>query len=156
MTYTSVAQVQALIASYPIGASSKVTPTQVQLMMGAVSDEIDVALASNGISTPITNPAGFVSRLAILNAYGTAAMVLKSGYPEATGSGADPAYAFWEARYQAGLKSLFDGSGIPNDVLVLTGTGSIQPSSYFTRNPDEEEILGDLEGASMFKTGMQF
>ena len=76
-------------------------------------------------------------------------------FPEATGPGESPAFRFWEMKYQAALKLLRDGTDIPTD-LMAGGTDNPLPTSYFVRNPDEEEELGDLAGASQFKIGQDF
>lgn len=154
MPYATLDLVQSLIASYKIGTNSSVTPAQVNTMIAAVSSEIDAVLGGAGVTTPVTTPVGFVSHLSLLNAYGTAAMVLKSAYPEASMAGSAPAYLFWETRYQNGLKALRAGQDIPDE--GGTTSTDILPSSYFTRNPDEEEDLGYLEGASLFSRGRVF
>ena len=51
-------------------------------------------------------------------------------------------YQFWESRYQRALKALRDGSAIPAGLAA--SSAQVMPSTYFTRNPDEEEALGDI------------
>lgn len=150
MAYTSTAQVQGLIGAFTISDTSVPSLTQVNSIIDSISDEIDSVLAGIGFTVPVSTPDYFTRRLALLNAYGVAAAVLKSAFPEARGPGENPAYAFWETRYRDGIKALRSEQDIPS---TSAATGSGTPSSYFLRNPDEEEVLGDLAGASQFKIG---
>ena len=156
MSYALLARVQGMIATITIDASSVPTSTQATQMIDDVSDEIDAVLGGVGVSVPVTAPSWFLNRLALLNSYGAAAMILKSAYPEASGPGENPAYAFWESRYKEGLKAIRSGQDVPASLITSGENQGMQPSSYFTRNPDEEEELGDLEGASLFKIGQVF
>lgn len=152
--YATLAELKGALAYLTIGASSVPNQTQVQTLIDDTSSEIDTVLGGRGITPPVTTPAHFVRRLALLNVYGAAAATLKAFFPEARGAGENPAYAFWEARYREGLKALRTGDDIPTD--VGGGDESLLPSSYFTRNPDQEETLGDLAGASMFTVAKEF
>lgn len=154
MTYAALSDLQGSLAYLTIGASSVPTSTQVGVILDDISDEIDTVLAGQGMAPPITAPDYFVGRLKRLNVYGAAAAVLKSFFPEARGQGENPAYAFWEARYRDGLKALRSGADIPSS--ITESKANLQPSGYFTRNPDAEEVLGSLAGDSMFKVGQQF
>lgn len=156
MPYATLELVQSLIAVYKIGSQSSVTVNQATHMVNAVSSEIDGVLSGAGLSTPVTTPAGFIAHLSLLNAYGTAAMILKSAFPEAAMAGSAPAYAFWEERYQSGLKALRAGKDIPTGVDSGIIENDILPSSYFTRNPDTEEELGDIEGVNWFSKDKVF
>jgi len=124
-------------------------------MIDATSVEVDGMLSSQGIVVPVTEPTWFKDKLALLTSYGAAAMILKAAYPEASGPGSNPAYMFWETRYQQGLAAMRKGQDVPTATTQAAYPGTL-PSSYFTRNPDEEEELGDLEGESMFKIGREW
>lgn len=154
MAYATIDDVQSLIAVYHIGSQSSVTPAQVNSMIASVSAEIDAVLSGTGVTTPVATPLGFVTHLSLLNAYGVAAMVLKSAFPESAMAGSAPAYAFWEGRYQNGLKALRAGQDIPDDGSTVES--DIMPSSYFTRNPTEEEIFSGIEGDSWFSKDRVF
>lgn len=154
MSYATLSRVQNLLGAITINSTTTVTTTMATQMVDDTSDEIDTVLSGLGFTTPVTAPDSFLNRLALLTCYGAAAMILKSAYPEQNGPGMNPAYAFWEKRYQDGLNLLRKGKDIPP--IVANTDSSNLPSSYFTRNPDEEETLGDLEGSSMFKTDMVF
>lgn len=143
MAYASAADVANLHAKFPTSATSKPTTTQAGFIIVDISNEIDVALAAQGVSVPVTAPQYFVDWLGILNAYGAAAAILKSMFPDATGAAESPAYAFWEKRYQEGLASLRDGSGIPPEI-VGSGSNYVRPTTYLTENPDEEYDLGEI------------
>jgi hypothetical protein len=143
MPYAVLADVQGLVAQFAISASSVPNSTQVTTIIDDTSDEIDVRLAAAGYTAPATAPPYFLDWLGHLNAYGAAAAVLKSAFPDATGPGDTPAYAFWEARYQAGLKAITDGTAIP-DGVVGSSPNVITPSTYFTRNPEADEAIGAI------------
>lgn len=154
MVYAVTADVDNLIAKFPRTSSTKPTTTQTSLIISDISNEIDVALSSQGVTVPVTAPSFFVDWLGLLNGYGAAAAVLKSMFPDSQGAAESPAYAFWEKRYQDGLKSLRDGTGIPTDVIGAT-SGYVAPSTYFTNNPDTEVDLGDI-AEPRFKMDMTF
>lgn len=153
MAYAQITDVQALISQFPLTATSKPTLAEATALMGDVSNEIDVRLSASGVEVPVTAPAYFLAWLGLLNAYGTAAAVLKSIAPGATGPNETPAYAFWEARYQGGLTAITDGSMIAD--TALGGSNNILPSSYLTRNPDTDEPLGD-QAEPLFSVGKVF
>ena len=142
MPYAELSDVQALLAKFTVGGTTKPTVTQATAIIRDVSAEIDAALAGAGFAVPVTAPAWFVNYLGLVNQYGAAAAILKSMFPEAAGATEQtPAvYAFWESRYQKALKALRDGSAIPPGLAA--GSAQVTPSTYFTRNPDEEEDLG--------------
>lgn len=153
MSYGTMADVQELIAQFTIGVTSTPTTTQATAIITDISNEIDVALSAAGVTVPVTTPAYFLDWLGLLNAYGAAAAVLKSMFPGTTGPDETPAYAFWEARYQDGLKTIRNGSGIPAGTTA--GANAVMPSTYLTRNPNSEEALGDI-AEPLFKVGTNF
>lgn len=153
MPYATMADVQNLVAQITISTTSVPTTTQATAILTDVSNEIEVRLASAGFSVPVTAPAYLLDWLGLLNAYGAAAAVLKSALPDATGPGDTPAYAFWEARYQAGLKAISDGTISPPE--AASNDNRVMPSTYLTRNPDTEEDLGDI-AEPLFKIGKAF
>ena len=142
MAYADLDDVQGLIAKWTVGTTTTPTMTQATAIINDVSFEIDAALSANGIAVPVTTPAWFVSWLSLANQYGAAAAILKSMFPGATGPDETPAYAFWESRYQKALKGIKDGSLIPPG--LATNEATVAASTYFTRNPDTEEDLGDI------------
>lgn len=157
MAYAALARIQGILGRFRIDEDSVPNNTQAESIIDDISDEIDGVLSGLGVTVPVTTPAWFLDKLAILNSYGAAAAILKSAFPEAQGPGENPAYAFWEARYRTGLKALKDQTEVPSSIINGATSGSnIRPSGYFTRNPDEEEELGDLEGASLFKIDTVF
>lgn len=141
MAYADLTGVQALISQFTIGVSTNPTSTQATAMIADVSNEIDVHLASAGFTTVPVVAAGYLLEwLKALNEYGAAAGILKSAFPDAVGPGDTPAYAFWEERYQAGLKFIDDGKlSVPD---VTSDSAAVLPESYLTRNPDAEEDIG--------------
>ena len=155
MAYAVIADVQALLPKFTLGAATKPTSTQATAIINDVSVEIDAALAGAGYAVPVTTPTWFVDYLGLVNQYGAAAAILKAMFPEAAAASDDTIaiYTFWEARYQKALKSLRDGSTIPAGLAA--GSAQVKPSTYFTRNPDEEEDLGDI-AEPFFKRGTVF
>jgi len=153
MVYGTAADVQDLIAQFVISTQS--TPMLVQLgtILTDISNEIDVTLDGAGIAAPVATPQYFVDWLGRLNAYGTAAAVLKSMFPAAADPGEQPAYAFWEERYQKGLQGIRDRTMTPS--TVVTNANTIQPSTYLTRNSESEENLGDI-AEPLFLVGKKF
>jgi len=151
MAYATLARVQGLIANFTIDGESKPNSTQAQEIIDAISDEIDAVIGGIGVSTPVTAPASFVNRLAMLNAYGAAAAILHAKVPEAAGLGDTSIYAFHERRYQKGLEALRNDQDLPSELRTV-----MNPKTYLRRNPDEEEVLGDNEEKSFFKRDMVF
>lgn len=140
MAYCTASDIQELIAKFSLTASSTPNTTQVADIIDQIAGEIDSVLSAQGVTVPATTPSEFTKMLEALNAYGAAAGVLKSMFPDSTGAGETPAYQFWETRYRNGLAALKDGSMIPNAV-VGTSTGYLAPSTYFLNNPDTEDDI---------------
>ena len=153
MAYGTLADVQGLLAQFTIDAASKPTATQAGVIVTDISNEIDGRLSGAGFTVPVTMPTYFVDWLALLNAYGAAAAVLKSMFPDAIEEGKTPVYAFWEARYKDGLKAISDGSVSPPE--SPTNSNVVIPSTYLTNNPDEELDLGAI-AEPMFKVGTKY
>jgi hypothetical protein len=150
MAYATLSEVQELIAQFPITASSAPDTTQATEIIADISDEVDVRLAGAGIAVPVDTPEYFLRWLGVLTGYGSAAAILKSMFPAAVGPGETPAYAFWEERYQAGLKAITDGEISAPD--TPTGSGFVEPSTYLTRNPDTNEDIG-VNAEPLFSIG---
>lgn len=144
MAYATFAEVQQLLAKFVLSTSTKPTIAQATDMIDQIAGEIDTAIASAGYAVPVTAPAYFLEALKLLNAEGAAMLVLKSMFPQRSGAseGSPSEYALHARNYNDGLRRLQSGEGIPPE--AATGTGSVAPSTYFTRNPDSEEHLGDI------------
>lgn len=142
MAYAVLKDVERLIAQFEITATGTPSSTEVDRILTDMEAEVNVALAAAGYTVPATAPAFFLEWLRILVSYGTAAAVLKSRFPDVVGPGENPAYAFWESRYKAGLKGIQNGSMVPPD--AGSTSAFVAPSTYLTRNPDTEEKLGDI------------
>ena len=152
MAYTTTTDVNAVLGDHAATSSSVPTITQLQLMIDGISSQIDTVLKSQGVaSVPVlsSTDSTFATFLQEVNKWGAAAEFLKGMFPEATGPGENPAFAFWQKKYDDVLKMWTDAGitspaqGIPVD--LLSGPGDADPSTYFTRNPSEEEVLGDLQ-----------
>ena len=156
MAYATSAEVQAAIAKFTITSTTKPTSSQLTTILAEIDGYIDSILSAKGIAVPITAPAHFTQALQSIGVAGTAARVLKSMFPDAVGADETPAYAYWQARFDDGIKALVDGSLIPDDPLVIgTTSGYVAPSTYLTNNPDEEVDLGTI-GEPFFTRGKVF
>ena len=144
MAYAALADVQGLLGKFTLSASSKPTSTQATTIIGQISAEIDSVISAAGYFVPVASPAWFLDYLKLLNAYGAAAAVLRSMFPDRAGAGEASAALeiFYAAQYNRGLRRLASGESIPPGLAA--GAAQVTPSTYFTRNPDEEEDLGDI------------
>ena len=125
-----------------------VTDGQMDSFRDETSAQINVVLESVGVAVvPVTDHAAFQTYLGAVEAWGTAAQVLKAMFPEAMGPGEQPAYAFWDRKYRDALVSLSRSQHIPPN---LFGEDRPVPSSYFTKHPEDEAQMGALAGASAF------
>src|ERR1044071_4377765 len=139
--YAALELVQGLISQFPIGNNSNPSRDQAEKIILAISQEMNGYLGVH-TTTPVTTPAYFVSWLEAVNSWGAAAAILKSMFPNTTGAGENPAWSFWQKKYEAAIKSLQDASGIPEDLLTVS---RLKVSTYYTRNPGGEEDLGFAE-----------
>lgn len=158
MPYASPDDVQRLIARVPnIGSASTPNAGQITEIIADVSAEVEIHLLSAGFGVPAAAPSSFLRWVGLVVQEGTAAIVLKSAYPEsmqaANGGPVIPAYAYYEKKYQDSLK-LID-SGNLSVIAAEDDELRVGPSSYFTRNPDVEETLGDI-AEPPFKRDMVF
>lgn len=144
MAYAALSDVQGLLAKFTIGTQSKPTATQAETIITQINAEIDAVIAGQGYAVPVTVPAWFLNALKLLNAYGAAATVLRSMFPDRAGGddNATAMEAYYAGEYHRGLRRLMTGEGIPPGLVA--GSSQATPSTYFTRNADEEEGLGDI------------
>ncbi len=150
MPYAVAADVQRLIAQFTLGTELETVDAAAVLIIAEIEGEINAVLDSRGLVAPASTPNYFVDALRALSTYGSVAGILKSNFPDATGPGEQPAHAFWEARYRAGLKRLADGKAIPQSAAT---TSNVAIRSYFTDNPDDEltsDTLGAVAGGNLF------
>lgn len=149
MAYTDTTAVNGVLGDHAATSGSTPGLTQLSAIIEGISSQIDVCLKSVGVaSVPVTSAADstFATFLAEVNKWGATAEFLKGMFPEATGPGENPAFAFWQKKYDDVLKGWKDPDGpfgLPTG--LLGGPGDADPSTYFTRNPSEEEVLGDLQ-----------
>lgn len=133
MSYATSAQVLGAMGKFTLGASTTPTLTQANTLIDDVSKEIDAILVGLGVAVPVTAPAAFLAYLATVNEYGATAAILKAMFPGAAGPGENPAFAFWEKRYQGALTDLRNGRTLDGS-LVTSGVNLA--STYLTDNPD--------------------
>lgn len=126
MAYASADDVQAHIANIDITSTTKVSTDELTKLLTQTNSEIDAALASQGLTTPVTTPDEFVNELAQLNARGSAALALLALYPAEAGPGSSgQAAQLWRA-YLNRLKELRQGIGIPSGAVSADTTGTIR------------------------------
>ena len=151
--YAALSDVEARIAKFTLSTTTKPTAAQVTEFLDDITGEMNVHLAAMGVTVPATTPAYFIDWLKGMCADGTAALALKSMFPDAVGPAETPAYMFYQQRYESALEGITDGSAIPVD---LTTGNYVAPSTYLTRNSESEEDIGDLADKFMFKVGKEF
>lgn len=149
MAYATEVRVESLMSQFDISGSTKPTTVQVARIITDVDAELDVALAAQGVTTPVTAPTDFLNWLIGISSIGVTARVCRSAFPDVAGPGEQPAFRYWQKLYDGALDGIKDGSMIPP--TVATG-GAVSPSTYLTRNPDTEENLGDI-AEPKFKMG---
>lgn len=142
MAYAEIARIQGLIPKWTISDSTTPNTDQAEQIIDDVSDEIDSCLAAASVMVPVTTPAYFMDRLALLNAVGAAAAIARAMFPDTTGPGETPVFQFFWNWYKQGKDALTNKKGIPPS--LLSGGSSVQPSTYLTRNPDTNEDIGDI------------
>ena len=145
MAYTTTALTNDILGPHASTASTTPTTTELSAMIDGIASQIDTVLSGAGVSTvPVTSShnSTFFTFLAEVNKWGAAAEFLKAMFPEAVGVGETTAFGFWQKKYDDTLKAWRKSEDLPSD--LLGGSNDVSPSSYFTRNPDEEEVLGDL------------
>ncbi len=142
MAYCVLADVQKNLSRFILDVNSNPNPTEAESMIDGIAADIDVRLARHDLTVPATTPSSFITWLKEVNTWGATASVLKAMFPAASGTGSNPAFQFWETRYQAAIKLIESGEALPTE--LAEGAAYIGPSAYFIRNPDEEETLGDI------------
>ena len=151
MAYLAIDQVLARLGRQgTLDTASVPTLTEATDMQAGVSAEIDMIIAPHVSSTPVASPLGLVTYLGAVEAWGTAAEILKARFQSGGGPDAEKAWAFFEGRYQKALARLASGAGLDS----LAGD-QLLPESYYTRNPDTAEDIGTI-AEPMFADGMAF
>ena len=144
MSYADRADIQGMMAKFKLSASTTPTIAQADDIIDDISAEIDSVIAGAGYAVPVTSPVWFLRALRMLNRYGATSAVLRSMFPQKSGAGeaAVAIESYYATQYQRGLKRLATGEAIPPE--LATGTAQVKPSTYFTRNPNAEEDLGEI------------
>lgn len=143
MAYATAADVNALLARNQVSASTDLTTTQLDLLIDMVDGEINAILKAKDVSVPVTSGAEpeFYESLTLCNAVGAAALATAAYFPDQVGPAEQPTSGFFTAWYRRCIDALASGVTIPTS--AGQGTSSA-PSTYFTRNPDTEEDLGNI------------
>lgn len=130
-----------------LSGSTVPTLTEAASIHDGITGEIDAALTKAGLTPPVSSPASLVAWLGAVEAYGLCAEVLKVRFQDATGPNSEASWAFFERRYQAAIERLWKGEALDE----MAGS-PVMPQSYFTRNPDVAEDLGDLVAPTLTTT----
>lgn len=140
MIYCTEADCAARMDQYG-GLSATTNPTLAQAseIIAGRSARINAVLAGRGITVPVTAPSVFVDQLRDICISGSVSVMLRARYPDQDGPASEKSWKFFEEDWRAGLAGLKDGSEIPSSVVASSRVG---PSTYFTRNPDQDETLG--------------
>lgn len=141
-SYATEVKVESLMAQFIIDETTSPSSTELTTIIEDVEGEIDTALRTQGVSTPVATPTYLLDWLEGLASTGAAARALKSMFPDAGGPGQVAASEFYQRIYERGLAGIRDGTMIPPE--AVSSGSSVSPSTYFTRNPDEEEALGSI------------
>lgn len=137
-SYAGAADVQGRMVRVPAGLPNALKPEDVDAIIAEIEGEINLVLASRNVAVPVAAPSWFVARLRSLTCDGSAAIAMKSVFPESQGPGTSPAYAYYETRYRQGLLQL-QRMILPSTIVATSAT--LTPSTYFTKYPIEPPEL---------------
>lgn len=155
MAHTTKENVNVLLGPHAVSSSTSVTLDDLENIVDNINAEVNLRAGAAGFSTDESDSTNIGKYLKSVVQWGAAASALKGLFPEATGPGTNPAFAFWEDRYQKAL-AYFDKLAFEEDVAVSTDDPPL-PSTYFTRNRNQDEELGDLvEGLDITRAGSVF
>lgn len=142
MAYSAIATAQARVrGAMLLSTTSTPTLAQATAFGAGITGEIDTALASHGITTPVTTPAAFLAWLVEVETVGWAARIASAMFADDAGENSDEQVSRLDRWYQNAMKRIWDGSAIPPTLGL--GAASL-PASYTTRYPDEQPDLGDI------------
>ena len=97
MAYADTDDVNGVLGAQAATASTAVTLTQLGVIITGISSQMDTVLKAAGVaSVPVSSgtDSTFATYLVAVNTWGAAAEYLKGVFPEATGPGENPAFAF--------------------------------------------------------------
>lgn len=116
-------------------------------MIEDIASEIDTALSSAGVITPITAAmsASFFRWVEKVNIDGAAAAVLTVRYADDRGINSNTAAARWTRQYEAAMSKIWSGDAIPDGLTLTAGN---LPTSYAVEYKDENFEQGDVQGTS--------
>lgn len=143
--YCALTDVEARLRGAALSASSQPTTTEATAIMADVYAHINAAIASHGVTVPITTPASFLAWLVAVNADGAAAQVgaLRFANVQNT-SNDDRGLALVEKRFAEAMARLWDGSALPAELAVSSAK---LPTSYSVEFPDDPAVIGESIGA---------
>lgn len=140
MAYQTIDLILARLGRHgALTSSTNPTLADALAFQNGISAEIDFAIARHVPTTPVTTPAGLVTYLAAVEAWGVAAEVLKARFSDGSGPASEKAWSFYEKRYRDALAALREGTGLDD-----MAADELLPESYFQANPDEHVELGDI------------
>ena len=134
MAYCTITDIQTINPQRTYSATSKPTATQVNSIMDLIAADIDVILGAKGYTTPVTTPDAFLNWLKLLNAYGAAAEVEASMFPETVEKGSTPHSMDLLKKYEKRLTMLKSGEVTP---ISISGN---DVSSFYHVMSDQDEF----------------
>ena len=150
MKYTTLSAVLLRLGKNgDLTSSTSPTLTEAATIHEGISADVDAALAMGGSSVPVTSPTALVSWLGAVEAWGACAEILKVRFQDISGVNTEGAWSFYEKRYADSLEQIRKGNA-----ATLAGDG-VRPQTYFTRNPDEDEDLGDMVDGTVLTVRME-
>lgn len=144
MAYCALTDVEARVRGVALSTTSTPKAAEATAMMADDYAEINAAIASHGVTVPVTTPASFVAWLLGVNADGTAAKVAAVAYADDDGINADRGVGLLERRWRDAMKRLWDGTAIPAELSV---SSAALPTSYSVEFPDDHAVIGTSIGA---------
>jgi hypothetical protein len=145
MAYSVAADIDRVLGPYNTSSTTPVTTTDLTTIVAQIDQQVDAVLKGAGVaSVPVVtgDDSVFFNYLNSVSVWGSAAEALKAIFPD--GNVGD----FWQAKYDAALGNLRNGTDIPS--ALLGGANDPTVDTYLVNNPTEEADLGDLEGAHLF------
>jgi hypothetical protein len=137
-TYTTLGACLALLGrNGDLTATTSPTMAEAATIHEGITADLNAALATGGITPPVVSPAALVSWLGTVEAWGTCAAIFKVRFQDGSGINSEGAWTFWETKYQDARKLILAGGA------ATLGGSPVKPSSWYTRNPDTAEDLGD-------------
>lgn len=155
MSYAQLADVQARIPLFAISGTSRPNSTQVQGFLDQRAEEIDAAIRSRGIATPVTD-AAWTTELLGLNAKAAAGDTMNAAFPSDAGPGSTALGPSLLREYNQRLIDIRRGNGIPIGVSVAEVDLAPRSDSTDLTVITEDDWQRDERLRPLFAVGRRF